>query len=72
MDGALRLTDEAFSKVKFLLLESQPATKVRVMRDPVRIRVRAQGRWAEVAPGVLDTVQELAGMRLEQVPVRRW
>ncbi|KAA1423153.1 hypothetical protein [Nocardioides antri] len=71
-DGDLCLTDEALNKVRYHLLESQPATRVRVMGDPLRIRVRAQGRWAEVAPGVLARVEELAGVSLEQVPVRRW
>jgi hypothetical protein len=73
VDGELRLTDDAFRKVQWDLLESQPATRVRVMSDPPRIRVRAQGRgWAEVAPAVLARVEELAGVRLEQVLVRDW
>lgn len=70
--GVMRLTEDAFSKVQFLLSESQPATKVQATGDPVRIRVRAQGRWAEVAPAVLDRVQELVGVSLKQMPVRRW
>lgn len=72
VDGEMRLTDEAFKKVRFHLSEFQPATRVRVMSDPPRIRVRAQGRWVEVAPALLARVEELAGVSLEQVPVRRW
>ena len=73
VDGVLRLADDALRKVQWHLLESQPATKVTVMSDPPRIRVRAQGRgWAEAAPAVLARVEELAGVRLEQVLVRNW
>lgn len=71
-DGEMRLTDDALSKVRFHLSEFQPATKVDVMGDPPRIRVRAQGKWAEIAPGLLARVEELAGVRLEVVLVRRW
>lgn len=72
IDGDMRLSNDAFSKLRSLLLESQPATNVKVMTDPLRIRVRAQGRFADVAPGVLARVEELAGVALQQVPVRRW
>lgn len=72
-DGDLHLTDDAFRYVRWHLLESQPATKVKLMSDPPRIRVRAQGRgWAEVAPAVLARVEALAGVRLDQVLVRNW
>jgi hypothetical protein len=70
--GELRLPENVFSKVRFLLSEFQPATKVSLLSDPLRIRVRAQGRVAEVAPGVLAQVEELTGVPLEVVLVRRW
>jgi hypothetical protein len=72
IDGDLRMTESAFNKARFLLSESQPAVWVRLMTDPPRIRVRAQGRVAEVAPGLLAQVEELAELPLEVVHVRRW
>ena len=72
LDGELGLAENTFSKVRFHLSGFQPATKVRVMGDPPRIRVRAQGGVAEVAPDLLARVEELAGVGLEVVLVRRW
>lgn len=70
--GDLTLDGDVFNRVRYLLLESQPATKVRVLPDPWRIRVRAQGRPAEVAPGVLARLEELVGTPLTVVNVRGW
>lgn len=72
INGALRLTESTFSKVRFHLSEFQPATRVMLMSDPPRIRVRSQGRVVEVAPGLLAEVERLAEVRLEVVCVRRW
>lgn len=49
IDGDLRLTEGTFSKVRFHLSEFQPATRVRLMSEPPRIRVRA-GAVGAVAP----------------------
>jgi hypothetical protein len=70
--GVLALDEGAFNGVRYHLLEFQPATRVRVLSDPPRIRVRAQGRVAEVAPGLLAQIEEFAGTSLEVVLVRRW
>lgn len=72
IDGDLRLTEGTFSKVRFHLSEFQPATRVRLMSEPPRIRVRSQGRVVEIAPGLLAKVEELAEVRLEVVCIRRW
>jgi len=70
--GVLELDERAFNGVRYQLLEFQPATRVRVLSDPPRIRVRAQGRVAEVALGLLAHVEKFAGTSLEVVLVRRW
>ena len=70
--GALTLSEVAFNRVRWNLMEFQPATGVRLMSDPPRIRVRAQGRVAAVAPGLLARIEELAGTSLEVVLVRNW
>ena len=68
----MALDEDAFNGIRHTLLELQPAKRVRVLPDPWRIRVRAQGRVAEVAPGVLSRIEELAGTSLKVVPVRNW
>lgn len=43
----------------------QPATRVQLIGSPPsRIRVRAQGTPAEVAPGILAELEALAGTSL--------
>lgn len=63
--GGFRFVDRGFERVAFLLSEFQPATLVqRIDSPPSRIRVRAQGEPAEVAPGILSQVETLAGVSL--------
>lgn len=60
--GELRFVDRGFERVSYLLREMQPATRVQLIGSPPsRIRVRALGTPAEVAPGILAQVEALAG-----------
>lgn len=64
-DGELAFDEQGFERASFLLREFQPATGVRLVGSPpTRIRVRAQGAPAEVAPGILAEVEALAGTTL--------
>lgn len=63
--GELSFAEGGFERASFLLRELQPATRVRLLDSPTsRIRVRAQGDPAEVAPGILAQVESLAGTSL--------
>lgn len=63
--GELRFVDRGFERASFLLREFQPATHVDLVGSPPsRIRVRAQGVPAEMAPGLLAEVEALAGTAL--------
>lgn len=70
--GVLTLDQRAFDGVRYHLLEFQPAISVRLESNPPRIRVRAQGRVIEVAPGLLAQIDEPARTSFEVVLVRRW
>ncbi|BDO41404.1 hypothetical protein [Cellulomonas sp. NTE-D12] len=66
-DGTLRFADDAFNRAAFLLPEFQPATQVTLIgTPPSRIRVRAQGSPTEVAPGLLERIEALAGTSLRR------
>ncbi len=63
--GELRFVERGFERASYLLYEFQPATRVRLIGSPPsRIRVRAQGAPADVAPGILAQVEALAGTSL--------
>jgi hypothetical protein len=63
--GELRFVDRGFERASYLLREFQPATRVQLIGSPPsRIRVRAQGKPAEVAPGILAQVEALGGASL--------
>lgn len=70
VEGDLSFDDRGFERASFLLREFQPATRVSLVgSSPSRIRVRAQGTPAEVAPGILAEVEALAGTTLRYEPV---
>lgn len=63
--GDFRFVDRGFERVTYVLSEFQPATRVQLIGSPPsRIRVRAEGEPAEVAPGILKEVETLAGVPL--------
>ncbi len=68
VNGHLEFTEASWEKARFWLLEFQPAKRVALLGDPPSaIRVTALGEVAEVAPGVLARVAELAGVELTVV-----
>lgn len=70
-EGDLCLSSDDFKKIKFDLLESQPATSVRLVGDPpTAIRVKGPGPLAKVAPAVYGRACELAGQPLVYRPLR--
>jgi len=63
--GELALTDAVWSKVKLWLLEIQPARSVELRGDPPsRIHVESYGTDPEVAPALLERLQEICGVPL--------
>jgi hypothetical protein len=57
-----------WSKIEYRLLEMQPAQSVQLVGEPpTAIRVLGYG-GTEVAPGVLEEVEQLAGTSLRVVP----
>ena len=64
--GHFEFADRGWDKVRFLLLEFQPAKKVTLVGEPPsRIRVVSHGDRAEVAPALLAQVEDLAGTSLK-------
>lgn len=62
VNGALSFTEADWDKARFWLLEFQPAKRVALVGDPPNaIRVTGYGEDAEVAPGILARLCELAG-----------
>lgn len=61
-NGRLKFADRGWDKIRWHLLELQPAKKVG--EPPSRIRVVSHGDQAEVAPALLSRVEELAGTGL--------
>jgi hypothetical protein len=67
-EGHLQFTAEGWDKARFHLLEFQPAKSATLEGDPPsRIHVLAYGELAEIAPGLLARIEELAGacLRIE-------
>ena len=63
--GHLAFADRGWDKIRFHLLEFQPAKKVSLVGDPPsRIRVVSHGHEAEIPPALLARVEELAGTSL--------
>jgi len=63
--GTLAFDQATWLKAKFLLLEFQPAKRLRLIDGPEpRIRVHAYGADPEVAPALLQRLEELAGTAL--------
>lgn len=63
--GRFEFADRSWDKIRYHLLEFQPAKKVSLVGEPPsRIRVVAHGDQAEVAPALLARVEELAGTSL--------
>ncbi len=63
--GHFEFADHGWDKIRYSLLEFQPAKKVSLVGEPPsRIRVVSHGDQAEVAPGLLARVEELAGTPL--------
>ncbi len=68
-DGELRFDESGLKRASFLLSEFQSATRVRLVgTPPTRIRVRAEGTAAEIAPGLLAEIEALAGTSLRYEP----
>lgn len=66
-DGAIIRTD-AWVRIQHLLLEMQPTTAASLVGDPPHaIKILAHG-GAEIAPGLLKKVSDLAGTPLRMVP----
>jgi hypothetical protein len=64
-NGRFEFADRGWDKVRWHLLEFQPAKKVSLVGEPpTRIRVVSHGNQAEVAPALLARVEELAGTGL--------
>lgn len=65
VDGEFKFAQRGTERIRFLLSELQPARKVRFEGDPpTRIHVVALGEPADIAPGLLSRVEELAGTGL--------
>ena len=63
--GQFEFVDRGWDKIRFQLLEFQPAKKVSLIGEPPsRIRVVSHGDRAEVAPALLARVEQLAGTSL--------
>lgn len=63
--GHFEFADHGWDKIRFHLLEFQPAKRVRLVGEPPsRIRVVSYGDRPGVAPAVLARVEELAGTPL--------
>ena len=63
--GHFQSADRGWDKIRYHLLEFQPARKVSLVGEPPsRIRVVSHGDQAEVAPALLARVEELAGTTL--------
>ncbi|GEM_PF-5394677 len=63
--GHFQFADRGWDKIRFHLLEFQPAKKVILVgAPPSRIRVVSHGDQTEVAPALLARVEELAGTSL--------
>lgn len=63
--GRFEFADHGWDKIRFHLLEFQPAKKVSLVgQPPSRIRVVSHGDHAEVAPALLARLEELAGTSL--------
>lgn len=61
----LRFGEQGWEKARFLLLEFQPAKRVKLVGDPpTRIRVLSHGIESPIAPGILARLEELAGTAL--------
>ena len=71
VDGQITVSANDWIKIQFHLLEFQPASRVRLLgAPPDRIRVWAHGAVPEIAPGLLQRVEELAGTQLTLHPCR--
>jgi hypothetical protein len=59
-------------KIQYILMEFQPATRVRWIEADDRFAIRVSGRGLrdEIAPGILLRVEELVGQPLTYQPVR--
>ena len=69
--GELRLDEDRWTKIRFLLMEFQPAQRVSLVGTPPdRIRVEARGE-PEIAPAVLARVEQLVGMPMQLQLVSR-
>ena len=65
VSGRFEFADRGWDKIRFNLLEFQPAKKVALVGEPPsRIRVVAYGNDAEVAPALLTRLEDLAGTSL--------
>ena len=63
--GRFKFADGGWDKIRFHLLEFQPAKTVTLMGEPPsRIRVVSHGEQAEVGPALLARLEELAGTSL--------
>ncbi len=64
-NGRFEFADRGWDKIRFHLLELQPAMKVSLVGEPPsRIRVVSHGDPTDVAPALLARVEELAGTSL--------
>lgn len=65
VDGRFDFADHGWDKIRWLLLEFQPAKKVSLVGEPpTRIRVLSHGDQVDIAPALLARVEELAGTAL--------
>jgi hypothetical protein len=64
-EGILEFSEHDWRLARYLLSEFQPATNVSLIGNPPsRIRVKALGDRAEVAPALLTRIEDLAGQPL--------
>lgn len=64
--GQFEFADRGWDKIRYILLEFQPAKKVSLVGEPAsRIRVVSHGDQDELAPALLARVEELAGTSLD-------
>lgn len=69
-DGPTGLSEQTFNRIRYLLLEFQPARRVRLAEGtPTRIRVVGFG-GPEVAPGILAKIKQIAGVSFHLEVVR--